>query len=71
MFYKRNFLLLKDVIVVFRSDIKHRFRAYIMIANLSEHNILRISLVNSVVYHITTVFTNNIKNMALICYSVL
>ena len=69
--YRRSFPLLKDAIVVLRSDIKHRFRAYIMVASSSERNMLRMSFVSSVVYHVIVILANNVKNMALIYRSVL
>ncbi len=68
---RRSFLLLKDVIIVFRLDMKRRFRTYIIVANLSERNILYTLFVSSIVYYITVVPTSSVKNMALICCSVL
>jgi len=69
--YKRSFLLLKDVIAIFRSNVKRRLRIYIITANLSECNILRTSFVSSVVHYITVVSTSNVKNIALIYRSIL
>ncbi len=63
--------MLKDIIVVFRSDMKCRFKTHIIVASLSECNILCISFISLVVYHIIAIPANNIKNMALICCSIL
>ena len=68
--YRWSFLLLKDVIAIFRLDMKRYFKACIMVASLSERNILHTSFVSSVVYYMTAAFANNIENMALICRSI-
>ncbi len=71
MFCKRSFLLLKDVIVILRSNIKRCFRVCIMAMSLSERNILCTLFISSVVHHITVVLANSIENIVLIYRSVL
>ncbi len=67
MFYKRSFPLLKDVIAVFRSDVKRRCKIRIIIINSLERNILYTSFISSVVHYIATVSISSIENIALIC----
>jgi len=69
--YRWSFLLLKDVIAIFRLDMKRYFKACIMVASLSERNILHTSFVSSVVYYIITAFINNVENIVLICRFIL
>ena len=67
---RRNLLLLKDAIVVLRSNMKRRLNTRIIVASPSDRNILRTSFVSSVVHYITVVPTNSVENIALIYRSV-
>ena len=70
MSYKWSFPLLKDAIVILRSNIKRCLKMRIIVINPSERNILRISFINSVVYYMTAILINNVENMVLIYRSV-